>query len=86
MFPFGGAKLLSGWVAGAVWLFFVAGCGFLVGFPVQWALAELARVLVLGYFAVFHPFGFTRKCRLRTAYLNPHEIDQFTNKPTNPKF
>jgi len=33
------------------------GFSFLVGFPVQWALAELARVLFLVYFVVFHLFA-----------------------------
>ena len=29
---------------------------------------------------------FTEECRVRAVYLNPHEIDQFSNKLTNPNF
>ena len=53
--------------------------GAVVGFPMHWALAELARIKFRLLLWFSPPIRFHRECRGKQVYLNCHEIYEFIN-------
>ena len=73
------------------WVVVIIGFGFCFSGRVSCALGfcRISPSSKLFLFCCFSPLctcDFTKECRVRAGYLNPHEIDQFTKKPTNPVF